>query len=157
MLTCHRLAELLTSCGHCVYKLFSRTDVWLPVPWRQFSTLWPPPLWLKANFHLRFTFRLKPWLWKDQPVSDSSHCFIFQRSQWACFTEAEFQFILRSFCFFSLCDSRLGFSSASGFRTYSVLPNSFSPNIAQVLLQWQHINFFFFGLFVCLFLRKPNI
>lgn len=79
-------------------------------------------------------------------------CFIFQRSQGASLTEAKFLFSSSGFCFFSLCDSRLGFSLASGFCTYSVLPNSFSLNIAQVLLQWQHINFG--GLF---FLRKPNI
>lgn len=80
-------------------------------------------------------------------------CFIFQRSQGASLTEAKFLFVLSGFCFFSLCDSRLGFSLASGFCTYSVLPNSFSLNIAQVLLLWQHINLG--GLFF--FLRKPNI
>lgn len=67
------------------------------------------------------------------------------RSQLACFANAKFQFIFRKrlLCLYSPHDSSPGLSLASGFCTYSILPNSCSLNIGSMLFHWQYF------LFVC--------
>lgn len=122
---------------------------------RQFSSSWPWPLWDKVHFHLQFSSCHQVLLWKGHPVSDSRRLLLLSFPQWsslACVPEAKFQFIFRKLllCVFSLRDSSLGLSLASGFCTYSILPNSFSLNVASVLLQWQCVMF-------CLFFQKPHI
>lgn len=58
-------------------------------------------------------------------------CFIFPRdSSSPALLKLNSSSSLENFCFCSLHDSRLGFSLVSGFCTYSVLPNSFSLNVA---------------------------
>lgn len=113
---------------------------------RQCSSSWPWLLWHKVHFHLQFSSCHQFLLRKGHPVSDSRMLLLLSFPQWsllACVAEAKFQFIFRKLllCLFSLRDSSLGLSLASGFCTYSILPNSFSLNVASVFLQWPYFMF----------------